>query len=663
MVGPVAPWAQSIDVAEVRAEEDFRWGVRAFHNGFYGDSILSLEKSLGLKPERVLTRLWLGNALYRAGYVDAALREWRFVLEREPGNAELKSRVQIVEYRRGLGTELEPPSPFVVDHQIGGGESGAYPLGRPTATHVRPDGSFFVVSFAAGEVIHMNVNSRVLGVLKGSLKGFNRPFDCLEVPDPETGEPTLYITEYGGNRIVRTRLDGQELARFGSPGRGPGQLLGPQYLAADERGYIYVSDWGNRRISKFDLAGNFILAMGEPRTLENPSGLAVVGGRVWVVDHGRGRIVVFDESGNHLYSFGEQRLSSPEGIAVLDEDTLLVSDQNRVLEYNIPDETWELVSDLSSQAGNITHLAISSNGEVYATDFDGNQIIVLSEMRELYSNLAVDIERIDSSRFPEITVEVSAESRQGVPLVGLEDRNFVLTEGYRPVADPRLIRANTDAAPVDVVLVVEKSIPMKGFQRELDATAETLVQQFGKGGGVEVLSADRRARVDAPFGSSRLDVLESLRRPDWTPEWRFDLGVRMAASELIPRARHKAVVYAASGSLPADAFAEYSLAEVGDYLRNNEIPLFVVHYDVDLAPELRFLCELSGGAACFYYAPSGLGPLVGALSRQLSSRYVLRYTSRSDDRFGLQYIELRAEVILNRRSGRAASGYYAPLRD
>ena len=67
---------------------------------------------------------------------------------------------------------------------------------------------------------------------------------------------------------------------------------------------------------------------------------------------------------------------------MLDEDTLLVSDQNRVLEYNIPDETWELVSDLSSQAGNITHLAISPNGEVYATDFDGNQIIVLSEMRD-----------------------------------------------------------------------------------------------------------------------------------------------------------------------------------------------------------------------------------------------------------------------------------------
>jgi hypothetical protein len=389
----------------------------------------------------------------------------------------------------------------------------------------------------------------------------------------------------------------------------------------------------------------------------------VLGDRVYVVDHGRGRIVVFDESGNYLSSFGAERLASPEGIAVRDDDTLLVSDQNRILQYSIPEETWDVVSDLSSQAGHLTHLALSPNGELYATDFDGNRVFVLSEMRDLYSNLAVEIQRIDSSRFPEITVEVSAETRRGTPLVGLEGRNFVLTEGFQPVANPRLVRANTESAPVDTVLVVEKSIAMKGFQQELSDTAQRLFQDAGKGGGLEVLSADRRARVDAPFGSSRLEVVESLRRPDWTPEWRFDLGVRMAAAELIPRAQHKAVVYAGSGALPADSFADYSLAEVGDYLKNNGIPLFVVHYDTDLAPELGFLCEASGGRAFFYYAPAGLGPLLEARRQQVSSRYMLRYTSRSDDQFGLGYIELRAEVVLNRKSGRAASGYYAPLRD
>jgi DNA-binding beta-propeller fold protein YncE len=99
--------------------------------------------------------------------------------------------------------------------------------------------------------------------------------------------------------------------------------------------------------------------------------------------------VVFDESGNYLSSFGAERLASPEGIAVRDDDTLLVSDQNRILQYSIPEETWDVVSDLSSQAGHLTHLALSPNGELYATDFDGNRVFVLSEMRDLYSNLAV----------------------------------------------------------------------------------------------------------------------------------------------------------------------------------------------------------------------------------------------------------------------------------
>jgi DNA-binding beta-propeller fold protein YncE len=647
----------------VRAEEDFRWGVRAYHNGYFGDSILSLEKSLGVKPERVLTRLWLGNALFRAGFVDAALREWSFVLDREPGNAELKARVQILGYRRGLGRELEPPSPFVVAHEIDGAKEDIYPLARPTAIHFRPDGSFYVTAFAGGEIVHMNVNSRVLKVLSAGFKGYNRPFDCLEVMDPGTGTVSLFISEYGANRIVRAGLNGQELGRFGAPGSGPGMLLGPQYLATDGRGYLYVSEWGNRRISKFDLSGNFILTIGDGRTLENPSGLVVLGNRVYVADHSRGRIVVFDDSGNHLYSFGENRLRRPEGIVVWDSDTLLISDENRILQYRITDETWNTLSDLSAAAGRLTHLALSPNGELYATDFDRNRIFVLSQMSDLYSNLAVGIERIDSTRFPEITVEISAETRGGNPLVGLEGRNFIMTEGYQPVGAPRLIRANTDPATLESILLVEKSIVMKGFERDLVEAAERLFQELGQRGGLQVLSADRRPRVDAPFGSSRLEVSEAVRRPDWTPGWRFDLGIRMAASELIPRGQRKAVVYVGSGSLPDDSFGDYTLVEVADYLKNNGIPLYVVYFGRELAPELEFLCAETGGGAFSYYAPAGLNPVLALMRRWVSSRYMLRYTSRSEGRFGMNYIELRTEVVLHRKSGRAASGYYAPLSD
>ncbi|MBN1834215.1 MAG: hypothetical protein JW820_00115 [Spirochaetales bacterium] len=656
-------YSQNIDMAEARAEEDFRWAVRAYHNGFYGDAILSLEKSLGFKPQRTLTRLWLGNALFKAGFVDAALREWRFVLEQEPGHAELNARVQGLSYRRGLGRELEPPSPFVVAHEIDGRLPEVYDLARPSAVHIRPDGSVLVVAFAGGEVVHMNINSGVRRLIKGGVGGFDRPFDCLEVTDAASGQPLLFVSEYGANRIVRTRLDGEELGRFGETGSGPGQLLGPQYLAADEQGYLYVSDWGNARVSKFDWAGNFVLSMGQGAVLGSPSGVAVEGGHVYVADQGKGRIAVFDQSGNFVRAIGEGRLVKPEGLVFRDPDTLFVSDDTRIERYRVSAETWETVSDLRAEAGRLTHLAFSPNRELYATDFDRNRIFILSEMSALYSNLSVEIDRVDASRFPEITVEVSAAGRDGTPLVGLQGRNFVLTEGYAPVGNPRLVRANTDTAPLEVVLLVERSIAMKGFERDLAQAAEALHRELAQQGGLQLISAGERPRVVAPFGSTRLQVATAVRQPDWTPRWRLDLGLRMAASELVPRPHRKAVVYVATGALDQDAFSDYSLVEVADYLKNNAIPLYVLCFGQEPAAELEFLCRESGGALYFYYAPAGLNPLFSGMRDYVGPRYTLRYLSRSDAMFGKNYIELRAEVILHRKSGRAAIGYYAPLSD
>ena len=177
------------------------------------------------------------------------------------------------------------------------------------------------------------------------------------------------------------------------------------------------------------------------------------------------------------------------------------------------------------------------------------------------------------------------------------------------------------------------------------------------------MSADERPRVGAPFGSTRLGVATAVRQPDWTPRWRFDLGVRMAASELIPRAHRKAIVYAGTGPLPQDAFSDYGLVEAADYLKNNAIALYVLYFGETPAPELGFLCRETGGQLYSYYAPAGLDPLLAGMRRAVSPRYSLRYISRSDAMFGRNYIELRAEVILHRKSGRAAIGYYAPLSD
>ena len=55
-------------------------------------------------------------------------------------------------------------------------------------------------------------------------------------------------------------------------------MVGPQYLASDEAGNIYVTDFGNARVDVFDKDGNVLFYFGgasaEFAGLKAPTGIA-----------------------------------------------------------------------------------------------------------------------------------------------------------------------------------------------------------------------------------------------------------------------------------------------------------------------------------------------------------------------------------------------------
>ncbi len=664
--------AQGIDMKEVEALEAFRWGLRAFHSGSFEDSILSLEKSLSIKPQDSRTRFWLGSALYRSGFEEAALNEWRYLLEQDPGNDVVENAVQVLDYRRGLGQQMEGRTALVVASVVDAADSSYYPLRRPTSVSVRRDGSVYVVAFASNEIALLDVNNQVRSVLRGGLRGLDRPYDCLEIEDPVSGESCLFIAEYGRNRVLKTKLNGEPIEEIGAAGNGPGELLGPQYLASDGKGYLYVSDWGNGRVNKYAYDGSYILSMGRraesEERLTGPTGIAFQDDRLYVADRNSKRIVVYDESGNYLGSMGRGVLSGPEGLSFRDRDTLLVADTNRILAYSLRRETWTTLNDMHATAGHLTHLDVSPNNEVYVVDFDKNKIYILSEMSSLYTSLFVQVDRIDSFGFPEIVVEITAEDRSGAPVVGLGSENFIVSERYRQVRDLELVRSPSEPAPLEVTLVVEKSTEMEQFKSNLSAAVQSLhVQLAGDAspepGSLRVLSAGESASVEAELGASRLEAVQAALRGRPSYDWRFDRGVRLAASQAIPSHSRKAVVFLGTGRLNDGAFSEYSLAEVSDYLQNNSIALYVVHFGTLPDRELEYLCSQTGGNCVSYFSPGGAGTLISEIQKRIGSQYLLTYTSRSDSDFGKSYIDLQAEVILHRKSGRTESGYFAPLSE
>ncbi len=671
-VASPAAFGQRIDLDHVQAQEDFRLGVRAFHNGLLTPSLLYLEKALSLRPDEPLMRAWLGRAQYRAGLEEAALQSWRHLLDAGKGSEQLKSLVQGVEFRRGLGREMHlgpggaalPDTKYVLAQQLDASTYATALFRRPSSVRARPDGTLLIVSFGSGQILVADVNHDIREVWKGNLAGLDQPFDVLETEDG-----SVFVSEYGANRIARRAPDGSWTAGFGSRGSGPGQLLGPQYLAADGRGYLYVSDWGNHRVSKFDYAGNFVLSFGSPG-LAGPTGVAVHGDAVYVADRINRRIEVYDLSGNHLSSIGRGVLQGPEGLSFTagpgPGGTLLVADANRIRTYDPEREEWRERGDLGSAPRRLTGVCVSANGETYAADFDRSRIFVLSEMSALYSGLSVQVERAVVAGFPTVVASVSVRDRMGRPVVGLQGKNFLLTENHRPVGEVTLVqRAPTEA---EAVLVVEPSAAMAAHREDLRAATAALYDALRGKGGLYVVAAGERPSLEAGLASTRLAVLEAVERAAALPPGPFDRAVYRAVSELTPRHARRTVVYLTCGRPGPGSFGDYSLNEVTRCLANNGVTFHALRFDGPSEggqplPELPSIAGETGGGVYAFRSPEGVNPLARQVLERAVPLYSFRYTSPTFPEFGQKYIPLEVQVNLVRRSGRDELGYFAPISE
>ncbi len=303
------------------------------------------------------------------------------------------------------------------------------------------------------------------------------------------------------------------------------------------------------------------------------------------------------------------------------------------------------------------------NGELYAVDFDLNKVFVLSQMSSLYTGLYAQVERIYSTNYPEISIEVSVEDRLGKPIVGLSKDNFFLTEEYQEVGETELIRGNTDRAPLEVVLLVEKSAQMLEYDADLAQAVDSLYSQLSGIGVIQIISVGEKAQVEADFGSSRLETVNAaLKSAERSFSWRFDRGLRLAASSLVPRQYKKAVIFIGHGQLSSLSFDRHSLAELTHYLKNNHIGFYSICFGAEgPAAELEYIQAETGGSSFRYFAPSGIAGVVGKVKARITPLYTLKFKSRMPYEFGEKYVDLQLEVVLLRKNGRAESGYFAPL--
>jgi DNA-binding beta-propeller fold protein YncE len=658
------------DVNALNAAEEFRIGIHAYNRYAFNEAILSFERALAFRPGEAIILDWLGKAYYRSGLENTALRQWRAALDAYGRNSGpgmvVANRIETVANRRLLFPVANDDVRYI--------ESGRYPgryeenvlYRQPTAVLPHTDGSAWVVAYGSNELVRIDVNGVVKDRKRGPLNGFDRPYDLVKGVGGR-----MYLSEYRGGRISILSSQGDWQGYIGSKGLGQGNFVGPQNLAVDEDGYLYVVDYGNQRISKFDPDGVFVLSFGLKSAVfpgfNSPTGIAARSGRIYIADSAARSIYVFDPNGNYLGLLTDG-LFGPESLRFLSDGRLIAADTNRVL---LIDTDSAIVRELGV-AGNprtrIVGADMDSNGNLLAANFAAGEVSVLTRFDDLASGLFVQIERVYADEFPLITAEIRVEDRLRRPIVGLEGLNFLMSEGGRTVSEQSFLTPAYRFNRADISVLFERSPLTTGLRDDFAVAARDITNALGAQGKIlSVISAGEQ-----PQRERHENALEAAARGNtaqYSGRWRFDLGLRLAATDLLPREKKRSVVYVGSGSLGALAFEQYSLSEMAAYLANNGIIFNAVivgssalaGVSSGASEEIRYLCRETGGKVLPLYRPEGIKELVENIAFLPNGLYSLRYRSSLPTDFGRAWLPIEAEVYLMERSGRDSSGYFPPL--
>ena len=197
----------------------------------------------------------------------------------------------------------------------------------------------------------------------------------------------LLVVDDSNGRIQQFNVQtGNFVKSFGKEGTGDGELKRPEGIFIDNEGRVIVTDYGNDRIQVLDKDGKLMVKFGDddPGKLNQPSGCIYHKKKFIVSDSENHCLKVFDKKGKFLYKIGEKgeadgQFSSPWGLCVEkygDHQNLLVCDRGngRIQQFTMEGRfTGKTVTKLKDPKA----IATTPDGRILVCDRDDKKIYIL----------------------------------------------------------------------------------------------------------------------------------------------------------------------------------------------------------------------------------------------------------------------------------------------
>jgi sugar lactone lactonase YvrE len=195
----------------------------------------------------------------------------------------------------------------------------------------------------------------------------------------------------------------------GTPGAGDGQVDNPWGVAVDSVANVYVADFFNHRVQKFDSSGTFLEMWGwgvqdgssalqvctsgcqkglngaGDGQLSSPTGIAVdSSGNVYTCQYGSAFVQVFNGAGTFLskwggYGTGDGELDGPQGLTVDSFGNVYVADtfNNRIQKLDSSGNfvtKWGTYGTGATEFDSPQDVAVDSRQDVYVADFFNHRV-------------------------------------------------------------------------------------------------------------------------------------------------------------------------------------------------------------------------------------------------------------------------------------------------